>query len=210
MSGGGGSAKVLLVGDSGVGKASILLRFIDDTFDEDINNTIGVDCKARPVDVDGQPVQLTIWDTAGQEKFRSLTSSYYRGAHAVVLVFDVCSRESFEHLADWLAEIELHCARDRVVLFLVANKVDRAAARAVPAAEGQEWARAHTMLFMECSAKTRLGIQQAFDEIAHKVMEHRTAAAAAQGAAADGSGARPVRLAPAHAAVADNADAGCC
>ncbi|KAJ2012829.1 Ras- protein Rab-18-B, partial [Coemansia sp. S680] len=95
--------KILLVGDSNVGKSSILLRFTDDHFlsPEDTSATIGVDFKVKMYDLDGTRYKLTIWDTAGQERFRTLTSSYYRGAQGVILVYDVCSRESFEHLNNW-------------------------------------------------------------------------------------------------------------
>ena len=90
--------KVLLIGDSGVGKSSILLRFTDDTFEEQMASTIGVDFRVKTVALGGKACKLTIWDTAGQERFRTLTSSYYRGAHGIILVYDVNDRDSFAHL----------------------------------------------------------------------------------------------------------------
>lgn len=86
----------------------MLLRFTDDSFDEHIQSTIGVDFKVKHLDMSGRRVKLTIWDTAGQERFRTLTSSYYRGAHGVVLVYDVTRTDSFENLEQWLKEVELY------------------------------------------------------------------------------------------------------
>jgi len=101
--------KILLIGDAGVGKSSILLRFTDDAFEEHLASTIGVDFKVKTLHMRGKTLKLTIWDTAGQERFRTLTSSYYRGCHGIILVFDVNDRPSFEHLRTWLDEFEL-CA----------------------------------------------------------------------------------------------------
>jgi small GTP-binding protein len=98
--------KLLLVGDTAVGKSSLLLRFTDGSFDTDVQATIGVDFKVKMMRVSGKVVKATIWDTAGQERFRTLTSSYYRGAHGVVLVYDVTRPETFRRLSQWLSEVE--------------------------------------------------------------------------------------------------------
>ena len=90
--------KLLLIGDSGVGKSSLLLRFSDDTYDTNFNSTIGVDFKIKTVDLDGKVVKLQIWDTAGQERFRTITCSYYRGAHGIIIVYDVTDTESFDNV----------------------------------------------------------------------------------------------------------------
>merc|ERR1719198_1000349 len=100
--------KILLIGDAGVGKSSILLRFTDDAFEEHLASTIGVDFKVKTVQLGGKTVKLTIWDTAGQERFRTLTSSYYRGCHGIIVVFDVNERETFDNLPHWLEELELY------------------------------------------------------------------------------------------------------
>jgi len=113
---------------------------------------------------------LTIWDTAGQEKFRSLTSSYYRGTHGVVLVYDVSKRDSFDHLGTWLGEVNAYSTNAEAVRMLIGNKVDKDT-RAVTREEGASFARDHGTLFFEASAKTRIGIQQAFDELLLKIME---------------------------------------
>lgn len=117
--------KLLLIGDSGVGKSSLLLSFTSDTF-EDISPTIGVDFKVRVVDIEGKKLKLSIWDTAGQERFRTLTSSYYRGAQGVIMVYDVTQRETFKNLSDvWLTEVELHSTNQDCIKMLVGNKVDK-------------------------------------------------------------------------------------
>eukprot|EP01138_Halocafeteria_seosinensis_P016515 gb/GECG01016846.1/.p1 GENE.gb/GECG01016846.1/~~gb/GECG01016846.1/.p1 ORF type:complete len:212 (+),score=25.86 gb/GECG01016846.1/:1-636(+) len=166
--------KVLLIGDAGVGKSSILLRFSGDEFDAMQQPTIGVDFKVSMMNVDDKRVKATIWDTAGQERFRTLTSSYYRGAHGIVFVYDVTRPETLENLGHWLEEVKLYC-RDggkNVVKLLVGNKVDIGAERQVSSSEGQSWARSHGMLFIEASAKTKQGIQSVFDELMRKIIEN--------------------------------------
>ena len=123
--------KILLVGDSGVGKSSLLARFISDSFDEQ-SPTVGVDFKLKHVDVDGTRLKLTVWDTAGQERFRTLTSSYYRGAHGVVFVYDVTSRESFENAREtWRKEVEMYGTIANSVKIVIGNKIDREDERTV-------------------------------------------------------------------------------
>jgi Ras-related protein Rab-18 len=157
--------KILLIGDSSVGKSSILLQFTDEFFDDNLTSTIGVDFKVKVLETtgaDGQVkrVKATIWDTAGQERFRTLTSSYYRGAQGIILVYDVSRRESFDSLQMWLQEVEQYAMGGgrEVVKLLVGNKIDKE--RAVPRAQAEDWARSRGMLFLETSAKTREGIQQ--------------------------------------------------
>lgn len=101
--------KLLLVGDAGVGKSSILLRFTDDSFDEHLQSTIGIDFKQKRYESNGKKVRATIWDTAGQERFRTLTGSYYRGSQGVILVYDITRAETFENLSRWLEEVEMYC-----------------------------------------------------------------------------------------------------
>ncbi|CCI40920.1 unnamed protein product [Albugo candida] len=165
--------KILLIGDAGVGKSSMLLRFTDDKFDGNLQSTIGVDFKVKMMQVDSSRIKVTIWDTAGQERFRTLTSSYYRGAQGIVLVYDVSRRETFESLDTWLREIEIYSpagGRD-VVKLLVGNKVDKQE-RSISRKEAEDWARNKGMLFLESSAKTRIGILQVFDEVVQKILEN--------------------------------------
>uniref|UniRef100_A0A8D2ZN25 RAB18A, member RAS oncogene family n=1 Tax=Scophthalmus maximus TaxID=52904 RepID=A0A8D2ZN25_SCOMX len=117
--------KILIIGESGVGKSSLLLRFTDDTFDPEQAATIGVDFKVKTISVDGNKAKLAIWDTAGQERFRTLTPSYYRGAQGVILVYDVTRRETFAKLDNWLNELETYCTRNDLVKMLVGNKIDK-------------------------------------------------------------------------------------
>ena len=98
--------KLLLIGDSGVGKSCLLLRFADDTYTESYISTIGVDFKIRTIQLDGKTIKLQIWDTAGQERFRTITSSYYRGAHGIIVVYDTTEMESFNNVKQWLHEID--------------------------------------------------------------------------------------------------------
>uniref|UniRef100_A0AAQ4Q444 RAB18B, member RAS oncogene family n=1 Tax=Gasterosteus aculeatus aculeatus TaxID=481459 RepID=A0AAQ4Q444_GASAC len=117
--------KLLIIGESGVGKSSLLLRFTEDTFDPEQPATIGVDFKVKTLSIDGNKAKLAIWDTAGQERFRTLTPSYYRGAQGVILVYDVTKRETFTKLENWLNELETYTTRNDLVKMLVGNKIDR-------------------------------------------------------------------------------------
>lgn len=163
--------KLLLIGDSGVGKSCLLLRFTTDTFD-DLSPTIGVDFKLKLLTLNGKRIKLTIWDTAGQERFRTLTSSYYRGAQGIILVYDVTKRESFNALEEvWLKEVESYSTYPDCVMMLVGNKVDQEKDRQVSREDGQSFARRHGCLFLECSAKTRVNVQQCFQELVQKIVE---------------------------------------
>mmetsp|Transcript_18964 Transcript_18964/g.21787 ORF Transcript_18964/g.21787 Transcript_18964/m.21787 type:complete len:123 (-) Transcript_18964:275-643(-) len=113
--------KILLIGNSGVGKSSLLLRFADDTFTDNFMPTIGVDFKIRTLEVDGKTIKLQIWDTAGQERFKTITSSYYKGAHGIIVVYDITDKESFKNIDTWMNEVEKH-ASDNVSRILCGNK----------------------------------------------------------------------------------------
>ncbi|CAL5422287.1 unnamed protein product [Camellia sinensis] len=165
------SFKILLIGDSGVGKSSLLVSFISNSV-EDLAPTIdmmSVDFKIKQLTVGGKRLKLTIWDTAGQEKFRTLTSSYYRGAQGIVLVYDVTRRETFTNLSDvWAKEVDLYSTNQDCIKMLVGNKVDRESERLVSREEGISLAKEHGCLFLECSAKTRENVDQCFAELALK------------------------------------------
>ncbi|XP_073059481.1 ras-related protein RABC1-like isoform X2 [Primulina eburnea] len=161
--------KLLLIGDSGVGKSSLLLSFTYDTF-EDLSPTIGVDFKVKHVTVGEKKLKLAIWDTAGQERFRTLTSSYYRGAQGVIMVYDVTRRETFTNLSDiWAKEFNLYSTNQDCIKMLVGNIVDKDSERVVSKKEGIDFGREYGCLFIECSAKTRVNVEQCFDELVLKV-----------------------------------------
>ncbi|XP_010267267.1 PREDICTED: ras-related protein RABC2a-like [Nelumbo nucifera] len=165
------SFKILLIGDSGVGKSSLLVSFISSSVD-DLAPTIGVDFKIKMLTVGGKRLKLTIWDTAGQERFRTLTSSYYRGAQGIILVYDVTRRETFTNLSDvWEKEIEMYSTNQDCIKVLVGNKVDRESERAVTREEGIALAQDYGCLFLECSAKTRENVEKCFEELALKILE---------------------------------------
>ncbi|XP_071732952.1 ras-related protein RABC2a-like isoform X2 [Rutidosis leptorrhynchoides] len=168
------SFKILVIGDSAVGKSSLLLSFVSDSQQhlQHVSPTIGVDFKMKMLTIDGKRLKLTIWDTAGQERFGTLTSSYYRGAHGIILVYDVTRRESFTNLSEiWAREVDLYSTNHDCVKFLVGNKVDRDVERAVTVEEGMALAKEHGCLFYECSARTRANVQQCFKDLTIKMLE---------------------------------------
>eukprot|EP01084_Bolivina_argentea_P235033 395621_1 len=132
--------KLLLIGDSGVGKSCLLLRFADDTYTDSYISTIGVDFKIRTVDLDTKTIKLQIWDTAGQETFRSITRSYYRNTAGALLVYDITRRETFMHVSQWLTDAKTHGSSDMTVM-LVGNKCDLEHLRQVSTEEGQKFAQ---------------------------------------------------------------------
>lgn len=163
--------KLLLVGDSAVGKTSLLLNFTGGAFEEHQKNTVGVDLKVKMMRLREQLLKLTIWDTAGQERFRTLTSAYYRGAHGIILVYDITDRDSFANIKRWLEEVKIYSTNVDAVMMLVGNKTDRASERTVTTDEASDFARTHNMLYMEASAQSGECVQQAFEELIHKILD---------------------------------------
>jgi len=164
--------KILLVGDSGVGKSSLLLRFTDDMFQETFISTIGVDFKIRNVTINDKVVKLQIWDTAGQERFRTITSSYYRGAHGIIVVYDITDQASFNNAKMWLNEIERY-ACGNVTKLLVGNKADMNNKRVIDATTAKAFATQQGMLFSEASAKGGQGVEDAFMQLVKEIFDRR-------------------------------------
>ena len=152
--------KVLLIGDAGVGKSSILLRFTDDSFEEQMASTIGVDFRVKTVTLGGKTVKLTIWDTAGQEQYRALLGLYFRNAHATMVVFDLTDQVSFEETSYWAAEVRKHSPHTR--LLLVGAKADLARQRVISEDMCTERAAALGAQYWETSAWTGAGASAPF------------------------------------------------
>ncbi len=153
--------KLIFLGDQSVGKSCILNRFLNDTFIENYQATIGLDFQSKNVQIENQDIHLLLYDTAGQEKFRSLIPMYTRDANIVLLVYDISNRDSFSHLPDWLKDLT-NVNFDEVIFAIVANKVDLSGKREVTAEEGQKFADDHNFIFQEISAKTGLGFSELF------------------------------------------------
>jgi len=162
--------KYIIIGDTGVGKSCLLLQFIDNRFRQKHEVTIGVEFGARMINVDGKNVKLQIWDTAGQESFRSITRSYYRAAAGALLVYDITRRETFQHLAKWLEEARQN-GNPQMSFILVGNKCDMEAERAVSYEEGERFARQNELIYVETSAKTAYNVEDAFSKTAQLIYE---------------------------------------
>jgi Ras-related protein Rab-1A len=153
--------RCIMVGDSGVGKSAILRRFSHGEFVESQIPTIGVDFAVQGVRLADKVCKLQVWDTAGQDRFRSITKSFYRGADFVLVVFDVTKRETFDHVRSWLEDVATY-GKDTVEIVLVGNKVDDVVNRTVSFETAASFAKDYGIVYMECSAKSGDGIQQAF------------------------------------------------
>lgn len=186
--------KLLMIGDSGVGKTCLLLRYANDSFSPTFITTIGIDFKIKTVCLDNTVVKLQIWDTAGQERFRTITTSYFRGAQGILLVYDVCDRGSFENITNWIGQIEQH-ADINVTKVLIGNKCDADPGKIqVTEAEGQALADQYGIKFFLTSAKNNLNVTEAFESVARDVMNRLMAIqkpGASGGAKAEAGGAAP-------------------
>ncbi|KAL7676876.1 hypothetical protein ACOME3_003124 [Neoechinorhynchus agilis] len=162
--------KLLLIGDSGVGKSCLLLRFADNVYTDSFVSTIGVDFKIKTTEVDGKTAKLQIWDTAGQERFKTITSSYYRGAQGIIIVYDVTDLESFNHIKTWLEDIERY-AYPNVCKLIVGNKCDLTAGRAVDFNTAKEFADSLNIPLIETSAKCSINVEVAFKKMTTEIMK---------------------------------------
>ncbi|CAL9191239.1 unnamed protein product [Musa hybrid cultivar] len=153
--------KVVLIGDSAVGKSQLLARFSRNEFSIDSKATIGVEFQTRTITIDHKTIKAQIWDTAGQERYRAVTSAYYRGAVGAMLVYDITKRQSFDHIARWLEELRGHTDRN-IVIMLIGNKSDLGTLRAVPIDDAKEFAQRENLFFLETSALEATNVESAF------------------------------------------------
>ncbi|KAL8856399.1 MAG: hypothetical protein Q9178_006969 [Gyalolechia marmorata] len=156
--------KVVLIGDSGVGKSNLLSRFTRNEFNLDSKSTIGVEFATRSIQVDAKTIKAQIWDTAGQERYRAITSAYYRGAVGALLVYDISKHQTYENVQRWLKELRDH-ADANIVIMLVGNKSDLRHLRAVPTEEAKQFASENNLSFIETSALDASNVELAFQNI---------------------------------------------
>eukprot|EP00761_Pharyngomonas_kirbyi_P012284 gb/GECH01012311.1/.p1 GENE.gb/GECH01012311.1/~~gb/GECH01012311.1/.p1 ORF type:complete len:217 (+),score=46.29 gb/GECH01012311.1/:1-651(+) len=160
--------KLLLIGDSGVGKSCLLLRFSDDSFTASFITTIGIDFKIRTIELEGKRIKLQIWDTAGQERFRTITSAYYRGAMGILLCYDVTEEASFMNVRNWMKNIEQHASKN-VNKILLGNKCDLVEKKVITKEQGEQLAQEYDIKFFETSAKNNINVEEAFLTIAQDI-----------------------------------------
>ncbi|KAJ3676691.1 hypothetical protein LUZ60_004103 [Juncus effusus] len=171
--------KIVLIGDSGVGKSNILSRFTRNEFCLESKSTIGVEFATRTVQIEGKTVKAQIWDTAGQERYRAITSAYYRGAVGALLVYDITKKQTFDNIQRWLRELRDH-ADSNIVIMLAGNKTDLTHLRAVQLADAQSLAEMEGLSFLETSALEATNVEKAFETILseiHRVVSKKALAA---------------------------------
>ncbi|XP_020104017.1 ras-related protein Rab11D-like [Ananas comosus] len=156
--------KVVLIGDSAVGKSQILARFARNEFSLDSKATIGVEFQTRTLQIQQKRIKAQIWDTAGQERYRAVTSAYYRGAVGALLVYDITKRQSFDHIPRWLDELRSHADKN-IVIMLVGNKSDLEDQRAVATEDAREFAQKEGLFFLETSALEATNVETAFQTV---------------------------------------------
>jgi len=161
--------KLIVIGDAACGKSCLLYRFTDNKFKGDSTHTIGVEFGSKTIEVGGKMIKQQIWDTAGQERFRSVTRSYYRGAAGCILVYDITSRDSYNHLVTWLSDARA-LATPELVIVLVGNKTDLQEDREVTFLEASRFAQENDLMFIETSAKTGENVEEVFVKCAKTIL----------------------------------------
>lgn len=161
--------KILIVGDSTVGKTSVLVRYVDDVFNPEFQTTIGVDFKVSTLQIEGKIVKLQLWDTAGQDRYRNIVSSYYRGAHGIILMFDLTSPETFSRVEEWYEESQKYLAT-QIPRLLIGNKSDLTTERMVTKEDALELAERFAMQYIETSAKANSNVSEAIGLLAQQII----------------------------------------
>ena len=154
--------KLLIIGESGVGKTCLLLRFTDDSFTANHLTTIGIDFKIKNINLENKLIKLQIWDTAGQDRFRAITKNYYKGAHGILLIYDVTNKKTFENVRNWVTQIREN-ASAKAIIYIVGNKIDDKEKRVVTKEEGEKMASEFDLKFFEASAKEDINIATTFE-----------------------------------------------
>ena len=162
--------KILILGDSTVGKTCFLTRYADKRFEEHYLATLGIDYKLKNITLkNNQAVKLQIWDTIGQDRYRAITKNYYKGAHGIVLIYDITQNDTFQNVKDWVESIKKE-ADEKVVVILVGNKIDCEEGRKVSKEEGENLAKELNLPFYECSAKNDINVDEVFNDLAEKLV----------------------------------------
>lgn len=162
--------KIILIGDSGVGKTNFLSQFVRNQFNPDSKTTIGVEFATKTIQLDDKVIKASIWDTAGQERYRAITSAYYKGALGAMLLYDVTSQISFNSLAKWLKELKDN-SDNQIIVMLVGNKCDLQELRIINQQEGIKFAEQNELLFIEASALDSTNVQAAFTELISAIID---------------------------------------
>jgi small GTP-binding protein len=206
--------KVVLIGDSGVGKSNLLSRFTRNEFNLESKSTIGVEFATRSIQVDKKTIKAQIWDTAGQERYRAITSAYYRGAVGALLVYDISKHGTYENVERWLKELRDH-ADSNIVISLVGNKSDLRHLRSVPSDEAKAFAEKNGVSFIETSALDSTNVEQAFHTILteiYRIVSQRQIQEpiGSQGNSGNNSGPVPLRLPPTDSNFSSKQNGSCC
>ena len=163
------SYKVLLLGNSYVGKTCILLRFSEDKFNDNYEVTIGLNYRIKTINIDNTPIKMQIWDTSGEEKFKAIAKNFYRGAHGVLLIYDICQKNSFLDVKGWIEQIIENADNNDIVMLLCGNKIDLEKERIISKEEGENLAKNYGIPFFECSAKNNININEIFNTMAQNI-----------------------------------------
>ena len=157
--------KILLLGDCAVGKACLLLRYCENSFQESHLATIGLDFRLKTITLENnRKIRIQIWDTAGEDRFRSITRNYYKGAHGIVLIYDVTDQQSFQHIKDWVDKIKEE-SKEGVIIYLVGNKIDLIDKRIITNADGKKLSEEIKIKYYETSAKDSIGVNEVFENL---------------------------------------------
>lgn len=164
--------KLLILGDSSVGKTCFLLRYCDNLYNENHIATIGVDYRVKNIEIENSKIKLQVWDTAGQDRFKSITKSYYKGAHGILLLFDITSRESFHNIRSWVDTIKNNTVIGAPII-LIANKIDLTDSRVISKEEAEEFANSKDLIYIESSARLNTNVKESFMMLCKKIHDEK-------------------------------------